>query len=154
MTKIVIIGAGSGFGGRLSVDIMSREPLQGATIGLVDLHADRLKKVQGYVQRTVERYDLPTRVVASTDRRELLPGADFVITSVSVGGGAYHGHPFKAEVEIPLSTASSSPWQIRRAWGRSFASCALGRSSTGSFTIWRNCAPTRSCSATPIPWLC
>jgi len=101
VTKIVIIGAGSGFGGRLSVDIMSREPLQDATIGLVDLHADRLKKVHGYVQRTVERYDLPTRVVASTDRRELLPGADFVITSVSVGGGAYHGHPYKAEVEIP-----------------------------------------------------
>ena len=83
MTKIVIIGAGSGFGGRLSVDIMSREPLQGATIGLVDLHPERLRKVQGYVQRTVERYDLPTRVIASTDRRELLPGADFVITSVS-----------------------------------------------------------------------
>ena len=101
MTKIVIIGAGSGFGGRLSVDIMSRAPLQDATICLCDLHPGRLKQVTRYVERTVERYDLPTRVVASTDRRELLPGADFVITSVSVGGGAYWGHPYKAEVEIP-----------------------------------------------------
>ena len=32
MTKIVIIGAGSGFGGRLSVDIMSRENLRDATM--------------------------------------------------------------------------------------------------------------------------
>ncbi len=101
MTKIVIIGAGSGFGGRLSVDIMSREVLQDATIGLCDIHPGRLKKVTAYVQRTIDRYDLPTKVVASTERKTLLPGADFVITSVSVGGGAYWGHPYKAEIEIP-----------------------------------------------------
>jgi alpha-galactosidase len=57
--------------------------------------------VHGYVQRTIDRYDLPTKVVASTNREELLGDADFVITSVSVGGGAYWGHPFKAELEIP-----------------------------------------------------
>ena len=45
------------------------------TIGLCDIHAGRLKKVQGYVERTIERYDLPTCVEASTDRRALLPGA-------------------------------------------------------------------------------
>jgi alpha-galactosidase len=101
MTKVVIIGAGSGFGGRLSVDILSRESLQDARIGLCDLHTGRLEKVQRYVERTIARYDLPARVMASTDRRALLPGADFVITSVSVGGGAYHGHPYRAEIEIP-----------------------------------------------------
>ncbi len=101
MTKIVIIGAGSGFGGRLSVDIMSREALQDAVIALCDIHPGRLKQVARYVKRTIERYDLPTKVVTSTDRRELLPGADFVITSVSVGGGAYWGQPYKAEIEIP-----------------------------------------------------
>jgi alpha-galactosidase len=101
MTKIVIIGAGSGFGGRLSVDIMSREVLRDAEICLCDIHPGRLKQVTDYVQRTVERYDLPTKVTATTQRREVLPGADFVITSVSVGGGAYWGHPYKAEIEIP-----------------------------------------------------
>ena len=80
--KIVILGAGSGFGGRLSVDIMSREALRDATIGLVDIHPGRLDKVHGYVQRTIDRYDLPTRVIASTDREELLSGADFVITQL------------------------------------------------------------------------
>lgn len=101
LAKVVIIGAGSGFGGRLSIDIMSREVLQDATICLCDVHSGRLEQVRSYVQRTAERYNLSTKVVASTNRRELLPGADFVITSISVGGGAYYGHPYKAEIEIP-----------------------------------------------------
>ncbi len=101
MTKIVIIGAGSGFGSRLSVDIISREPLQDATIALCDINPGRLQQVTSYVQRTVEKYALPTKVIASTDRRELLPDADFVITSVAVGGGAYWGEPYKSEIEIP-----------------------------------------------------
>jgi alpha-galactosidase len=102
MAKIVIIGAGSGFGSRLSIDIMSRESLRDSTIALCDIHPGRLEQVRAYVQRTAEKYKLNTRVVASTDRREVLPGADFVITSVAVGGHAYAGFPFKAEVEIPL----------------------------------------------------
>jgi len=32
--KIVLIGAGSLFGNRLSVDALSREPLEDATLGL------------------------------------------------------------------------------------------------------------------------
>jgi alpha-galactosidase/6-phospho-beta-glucosidase family protein len=48
--KIVIIGAGSGFGSRLSIDIMSRESLRDATICLCDLHEERLKKVTEYIQ--------------------------------------------------------------------------------------------------------
>ena len=101
MTKIVIIGAGSGFGSRLSVDIMSREALQDATIALCDIHPGRLGQVTSYVERTVEKYGLPTKVISSTDRRKLLPGADFVITSVAVGGGAYWGEPYRSEIEIP-----------------------------------------------------
>lgn len=99
--KTVIIGAGSGFGGRLSVDIMSNESLANSTIALCDIHPGRLKKVKEYVERTIEKHNLPTKVEASTDRTELLPDADFVITSISAGGGAYYGHPYKAEVEIP-----------------------------------------------------
>jgi len=101
MSKIVIIGAGSGFGGKLSIDIMSRECLRDSTICLCDIHPGRLEKVAAYVQRTVDAHGLPTKVVASTDRRDVLPDADFVVTSISAGGGAYYGFPFSAEVEIP-----------------------------------------------------
>ena len=99
--KIVIIGAGSGFGSQLSIDIMSREALQDATICLCDINAERLDKVSSYVRRTIEHHNLPTRLEVSQNRRELLPGADFVVTSISVGGHAYAGNPFRWEVEIP-----------------------------------------------------
>ena len=99
--KLVIIGAGSGFGGRLSVDTLSRKPLQDCTIALCDLHPERLAGVKAHVERTIEKHELPAKVEASTDRKDILAGADFVITSVSVGGPAYWCFPFSAEIEIP-----------------------------------------------------
>lgn len=101
MAKIVIIGAGSGFGGRLSVDIMATEALKDSTIALCDIHGGRLKQVADYARATAEQHKLPTRIVASTNREEVLADADFVITSISQGGGAYWGYPYKHEVEIP-----------------------------------------------------
>lgn len=101
MPKIVIIGAGSGFGSRLSIDILSRPPLQDAEIALCDIEEERLTAVTKYIQRVIEHYKLPAKVTCSTKRDELLPGADFVITSVAVGGYAYAGQPYKSEIEIP-----------------------------------------------------
>ena len=55
MAKIVIIGAGSGFGSRLSIDILARAALADSTIALCDIHAERLEQVRelcrGYVDR-------------------------------------------------------------------------------------------------------
>lgn len=99
--KLVIIGAGSGFGGMVSVDTLSRKPLQDCTIALCDLHPERLAGVKAHVERTIAKHRLPARVEASTDRRDVLAGADFVVTSVSVGGPAYWCFPFSAEIEIP-----------------------------------------------------
>lgn len=101
MPKMVIIGAGSGFGARLSIDVLAHPELQDMEIGLCDIHAGRLEKVRAYIQRTIDHYKLPAKLRVSTNRRDLLPGADFVITSIAVGGGAYHGFPYKAEIEIP-----------------------------------------------------
>ncbi len=101
MAKIVIIGAGSGFGGRLSKDIMAHPALQNSTICLCDLHEGRLNQVKNYVQRIIDRYNLPTKIECGTDRTKFLPGADFVITSISAGGGAYYGSPYKEEINIP-----------------------------------------------------
>ena len=98
----MIIGAGSGFGSRLSIDILSRESLRESTIALCDIHAGRLAQVRDYVQRAIDGHDLPGEVIASTEREELLPGADCVVTAVSIGGAAYWGEPYRSEVEIPL----------------------------------------------------
>ncbi len=101
MTKIVIIGAGSWFGGKLSMDILSRDPLKGATIAVCDLCVEKLQKVARYVRRVIDAYGLPAKVEWDTERAKLLPGSDFVITSVSVGGPAYWGRPFADEINIP-----------------------------------------------------
>jgi len=101
MIKVVIIGAGSGFGGKLSVDILSREPLRDSVIALCDIDAGRLAEVAGYVQRTIDRHSLPAKVICDTDRMKLLPSADFVVTSVAVGGRAYWGRPYADDIQIP-----------------------------------------------------
>ena len=101
MTKVVIIGAGSQFGGKLSRDILAVPALQDAVIALCDLNPDKLASVEAYVQRLIDGHGLPARVEASTDRGALLDGADFVVTSISVGGPAYAGFPFTAEMNLP-----------------------------------------------------
>ena len=102
MAKIVIVGAGSGFGSRLSIDILARPALADSTIALCDIHEERLEQVRDYVQRAIDGHGLKGNVVASADRAELLPGADCVVTAVSIGGAAYWGEPYRSEVEIPL----------------------------------------------------
>ena len=102
MAKIVIIGAGSGFGSRLSIDILSRPLLRDATIALCDTDPGRLAQVRDYVERAIAGHNLPAQCIADTDRDKLLPGADFVVAAVSVGGPAYWGEPYAFEIGIPL----------------------------------------------------
>ena len=59
MAKIVIIGAGSGFGSRLSIDILARASLADSTIALCDIHEGRLAQVSDYVQRAIDAHGLP-----------------------------------------------------------------------------------------------
>ncbi len=102
MIKVAIIGAGSGFGSVLSIDILSRKPLRNATIALCDIHAGRLKRTKEFVEKTIAAHKLPAKVQAAKSRRTALKGADFVVTSISVGGRAYWGEPYASEINIPL----------------------------------------------------
>ena len=101
MPKIVFIGAGSGFGQRLCVDILAHEELRDSTISLVDINEKYLGAVTDYVAELIRRHDLPARVEATTERREVLDGADYVIISVAIGGPAYDGVPFYHEIAVP-----------------------------------------------------
>ncbi len=101
MAKIVLVGAGSGFGARFGTDIMANETLRDSTIALCDIHEGRLEAVREYLQAMADEHKLPTKIIASTDRRAMLDGADFVLTSISAGGGSYFGEPYKSEVMIP-----------------------------------------------------
>ena len=103
MTKVVIIGAGSQFGSKLSRDILALPNLPGkTTIGLCDINNEKLDHVAHHVRKIITGHGLDAAVEASTDRKKLLEGADFVVTSISAGGPAYAGFPFTTELNMPF----------------------------------------------------
>lgn len=99
MTKVSIIGAGSAvFTQKIVVDILNISELDGGTIALVDIDARRLSLAQRLVEKVLEVTGKHWDVVASTDRREVIAGSDFVINQIEVAGL----ETVKFEYEIPL----------------------------------------------------
>ena len=100
-TKIVIIGAGSvSFGPAVLGDLFSlADRLRGSDVWLVDVNAG-VGRMDGALRRAPERQGLgaPYTIHHTTDRREALPGADFVIVSVAVDRAA----TWKLDWQIPL----------------------------------------------------
>ena len=88
MPKIALIGAGSTiFTKRLIGDILLTPELAGDTqIALHDIDEDRLRTSEIVTRRIAEKLGLNTLVFASTDRRKVLVGADYVIFMMQVGG--------------------------------------------------------------------
>ena len=84
--KIVFIGAGSvTFTRNLVRDLLTFPAFADAVIGLVDIDPDALKDAEKCVRRIIEAGGYPATVEMSTDRREVLPGADGVVTTIRVG---------------------------------------------------------------------
>ncbi len=98
MPKITFIGAGSlVFTRNLCSDILLAPALQGSTIALMDIDPIRLEQARAIVQAMVDQRKLKARVVATTDRRAAVKGADYVITTFQQGGlDAY-----KLDIAIP-----------------------------------------------------
>lgn len=96
--KITIVGAGGYvFPVRLAVDILSFPELQGARLALYDLHEGRLTTTGKRIKTVVEKNNLPTQVTMTTNRREALTDADYVIIAFQVGGVETYAH----DVNIP-----------------------------------------------------
>jgi alpha-galactosidase/6-phospho-beta-glucosidase family protein len=84
--KIVLIGAGSAqFGLGTLGEIMQSKTLAGSEIALVDIDARALERVSRTAREFVTAKGLPFKISASTDRKEVLTGADFVLVSIEVG---------------------------------------------------------------------
>jgi alpha-galactosidase len=87
MPKISFIGAGSVvFTRNLCSDILLTPALQGSTISLMDIDQGRLAQARALVQALIDARGLDARVEATTDRREAVRGADYVITTFQQGG--------------------------------------------------------------------
>lgn len=87
--KLVLIGAGSAvFTRGLLADLISARDLGSWEIALVDVDPVALEVATRLARLMVEarRVQESISIVASTERREVLTGADFVVTCVGVGG--------------------------------------------------------------------
>src|SRR5690606_22767808 len=98
MTKVTIIGAGSAFTQNLAVDILNISGLDEGCIGLVDIDEYRLEIANQLVEKIIKLTGKRWTVESSINRREILPGSDFVINQIEVAGLS----TVKAEYEIPL----------------------------------------------------
>ena len=99
MPKIALIGAGSVvFTRNLCSDILFAPALRESTIALMDIDPTRLARAKTMVEGLIAARDVPARVEATTDRREAVRGADYVITTFQQGGlDAY-----ALDIDIPL----------------------------------------------------
>lgn len=85
--KITLLGAGSGFTQPLFTDILNIEGLDEGTIGLVDIDKARLDVNIKLMTRLLQLMGKSKwKLEASTDRRKVLPGTDYLISTIEVSG--------------------------------------------------------------------
>jgi len=99
MPKIAMIGAGSiVFCKTLMMDILATEGLKDSTIVLMNRTEPKLRRMENFARKVVKENNLPAKIKATTNRREALDGADYVINMIQVGGV----DAFQKDYEIPL----------------------------------------------------
>jgi alpha-galactosidase len=98
--KISFIGAGSvGFTRRLVADILTVPELRDAEISLMDINPVNLELIYRVLERDIKANGLTqVRLTKTTDRRESLRGARYILCCARVGGL----DAFALDVEIPM----------------------------------------------------
>jgi alpha-galactosidase len=106
--KIVVIGAGSAiFGLGAMATIIRSERMHGAELALVDINEPALATMTTLAEKMNQSWGAGMTITSSTNRRELLPGADFVIVSVQVGD---RETVWEMDYEIPLRHGIHQPY--------------------------------------------
>lgn len=96
--KLVLIGAGSTvFTQRLVADIILAGEEREWELALVDIDPVTLAAVERLVAKMLEAKQAAIPVTATTDRRTVLPGAHYVVTTIAVGGRM----GWQRDIEIP-----------------------------------------------------
>ncbi len=90
--KIVILGAGSFFFGRKAIWQMVHSPhLREGTLALVDTDGERLEKMRRLAELARDHHGVKLAIEASTDRREVLEGSDFIVLSFADRNAHFRG---------------------------------------------------------------
>jgi alpha-galactosidase len=97
--KIAMIGAGSiVFCKTLLNDLMATPALAGAEFALMSPTEPKLRRMEAFARRMLADNGLPGSVWATTDRREAIRDADFVVSMIQIGGV----DAFEQDYKIPL----------------------------------------------------
>ncbi|MFZ4506976.1 MAG: alpha-glucosidase/alpha-galactosidase [Fimbriimonas sp.] len=86
--NVTMMGAGSGFTNSVLKDVVQIPESLGGELRLVDIDADRLELSRKLMQKVLEESGQAEKWVlkSSTDRKELLPGTDYIVNSIEVSG--------------------------------------------------------------------
>jgi len=99
MRRVAIIGAGSiVFCKTLMLDIMATPELEDTEFVLMAPSTGKTSQVKSFADKVIAQNGLKSKVSVTTDRREALKGANYVITSFQVGGVS----AFELDYKIPL----------------------------------------------------
>ncbi len=99
MRKIAIIGAGSVvFCKTLVLDIMQVPAFRDAEFVLMAPSTRNTSQAEAFFKKVIEKESLPACVRITTDRRDALAGADYVVLTFQIGGTA----AYEADCMIPL----------------------------------------------------
>ncbi len=90
--KIVVIGAGSHFFGRPVIwNMVNSKILRQGTLALVDTKPHVLDTMMRLGRKAIAATKAPVKLIGSTDRREVLKDADFVVLTFSERNAYYRG---------------------------------------------------------------
>ncbi len=83
--KVVVIGAGSASFGLVNLGAILRHPkLNGIELWLVDINASGLASITALANRMNREWESNMTIHATTDRKEALIGAEYIILSVAI----------------------------------------------------------------------
>ncbi|NLF66348.1 MAG: alpha-galactosidase [Chloroflexi bacterium] len=97
--KLTIIGAGSAvFATEIMTDVLATPGLETGTFALVDIDQGRLELAHRMAEFLIGQSGRSWQVEASTNRREVLAGSDYVINTIEVAGRENVRHDY----DIPM----------------------------------------------------
>lgn len=97
--KIAMIGAGSiGFTRRLLRDLLAVPELADTVFAFQDISERNLEMVAQLCRRDIQYNELPAKIETTTDQRDAITDADYIICTIRQGGL----EAFQLDVDIPL----------------------------------------------------
>ena len=99
MAKVALIGAGSMvFTKQFLNDMFNTPCMAGSTYALMGPTLWKLEKMKQYADQIIEKNNIDATIYCTTDRRDALKDADFVILTFQIGGNDAYGY----DIDIPM----------------------------------------------------